>query len=134
MVLIHVCVWVHFFLFLSLYLYLSLSLFFPLSLSLGGAAITAPATDNQDTLPIDINEVPVPTEVTPTRSPEIPTEAKRLAFQRLRRKTASSEVLLPEGPSLPSKEKPSDSIENEKPKKAEVFLDLWLGMKYYSIL
>ena len=46
------------------------------------AGATAAATDVQETCPLDINSLPVPSEPTPTFSPEISSESRRSEYQR----------------------------------------------------
>ena len=46
------------------------------------------ATDQQDTLPMDVTALPVPPDAKPKNSPETSAEEKRVQFQRLRKKTS----------------------------------------------
>ena len=45
------------------------------------------ATDNQETLPLDIHQVATPPEAPSSVSPEVPSEKRREQFKRLRKKT-----------------------------------------------
>lgn len=81
----------------------------------GGVAI-ASATDQQETCPMDINELPVPAEVHMTTSPETSSDSKREVYQRLRKKTPPEDARVPAPQALPSQEKPSTS---DKPESTE---------------
>ena len=82
----------------------------------GGDAIASAATDQQDTLPTDINQLPVPAEVHMTTSPEISSDGKREVYQRCRKKTPPQDARTPAPQALPSQERPSTS---DKPKSTE---------------
>lgn len=82
----------------------------------GGVAIASAATDQQETCPMDINELPVPAEVHMTTSPETSSDSKREVYQRLRKKTPPEDARVPAPQALPSQEKPSTS---DKPESTE---------------
>ena len=55
----------------------------------GGHPTSSAATDQQDTFPTDVTELPVPPEADPKNSPETSAEERRGQFQRLRKKTSA---------------------------------------------
>ena len=78
-----------------------------------------PATDAQDTLPIDVMQVSPPPEPNPRDSPGLPTSEVRSQFHRCRKKTHPDEALHSDNkePAAPSKpDKDSGTFEKAKEK------------------
>lgn len=91
--------------------------------------ISSAATDEQETFPVDVNTLPLPTEVTPKPSPEVSAAQKRNAFHRCRKKTTPEEAGHQPAHVDDAQEKPDASPKHDvKPMKRSKLDEAWEGI------